>query len=137
MLGDQGLKQLVKDGTISFDMQLAEATVGTINLILKDSITQQPVENAKVYLKKAGTVMDEEYSDSQGVVEFNVGENVPYEVEVDAAEYLLAIETDITASESFYQIYLEPATANNTQVLKVEVLDNRQKPIENVRLVLI
>ncbi len=134
--GVLGIKELVKDGSVSFNAELSEATVGTIKAIVKDSSTSLPIENAAVYLKKNNATVDTAYTDSEGVVEFNVGENVEYCLEVDSGVYLIAIVNNVRASQSFNEIYLEAATAGNTQVLKVEVVDNRQKPIDGVRLVL-
>ncbi len=136
MEGATGVKALVKDASISFDVQLSEATVGTIKAIVKESSTSLPVENATVYLKKNNATVDTAYTDSDGVVEFDVGENVDYDLEVDSGAYLIAVVKNVRASTSFNEIYLEAATADNTQVLKVEVVDNRQRPIDGVRLVL-
>jgi len=136
MLGQQGIKELVKDASISFDVKLLEATVGKVKVILKDIETKQPVGNATVYLKKNGLVVDSEDSSVEGIVEFSVGENLEYSLEVDSPAHLIAVESNVRASESFNEIFLEPATSDNTQVLTVAVIDNRQKPIENVRLVL-
>ncbi len=136
MLGDQGLKELVKDATVSFDVKLNEATVGKIRVVLSESVSGQPVESATVYLKKEGAVLDTEYSSADGYLEFNVPETATYELEIDADGYLIAVEKNITPGETSHKVYLEPATADNTNALTVEVLDTRGKPIDNVRLVL-
>ena len=135
-LGAEGVKELVKDATIEFEVTMQESVAGSINVLLKDSLTQEPVGNAHVFLKKDGKIMNDEYSEPDGTVEFNVGENVSFELEVDAEGYLIAIEKPVTTGESTSTIYLEPASADNSQVLAVEVVDNRGKPIDNVRLVL-
>jgi hypothetical protein len=135
-LGAEGVKELVKDGMVSFEVKLQEAVAGKVKVMLKDSLTQEPVGNALVYLKKDGKKVSEEYTNSEGRAEFSVSENVEFDLEVDAEGYLIAIEKNVKTSESFNTVYLEPASADNSQLLSVEVVDSRGKPIDNVRLVL-
>ena len=135
-LGEEGVKELVKDGMVSFEVRMQAAVAGNVKVMLKDSLTQEPVGNALVFLKKGGKRVGEEYSGGEGTVEFSVSENVEFELEVDAEGYLIAVQKNVKAGESFNTIYLEPASADNSQVLVVEVVDNRGKPVDNVRLVL-
>lgn len=135
-LGEEGVKELAEDDLVSFEVKLEESVAGKVKVMVKDSSTQQPVENALVYLKKDGKVAGEETSGSEGTVEFDVSENTEFELEVDAGGYLIAVVKNVTAGETFSTVFLEPASADNTQVLSVEVVDSRQKPIEGVRLVL-
>ena len=136
MLGTAGVKELVKDAVVSFDVELQPATVGKVKVLAKDSVSRQPVDNAKVLLKKGGSAIDTGYTSAEGTVEFSVGENVEYSLEIDADAYIIAVVAKVFASESFNEVLLEPATADNTQVLDVEVVDSRQKPVEEARLVL-
>ncbi len=135
-LAEPDLKQLQQDGTISFNVVMQQASVGKVKVIVKDATDQQPVENAVVYLKKNSAVAATQYTDSAGIGEFDVAENVAYDLEVDAAGYLIATVSNVSASAAFNEVYLERATADNTQTLLVEVVDSRQKPIDSVRLVL-
>lgn len=136
MLGTIGVKELAKDAVISFDVELQNASVGKVKVLVKDSVSRQPVDNAKVLLKKGGTVMDTGYTGAQGTVEFSVGENVEYSLEIDADAYIIGIVPKALASESYYEVLIEPATADNTQVLDVGVVDSRSRPVEGARLVL-
>ncbi len=135
-LGTAGLKELQKDGTITFDAVLQLASVGKIKMVVKDAGSKEGVENAAIYLKKNNATIDTVYTDAGGAAEFNVTENVAYSLEVDAAGYLIATVSNVTSAATAKEIFLQAATADNTQTLIVEVVDSRQKPIDNVRLLL-
>ncbi len=130
------VKSLAKDGTVEFQVVLSETVAGTIKVLVKDSQTNQPVENAEVKLKKSGTVRDSQYTDSDGRVEFNVQDNVAFDLEINHPNYLIATLSNVTPKETFNEIFLEPATSSNSQTLVVEVKDSRGSPIDGVKLVL-
>jgi len=129
-------KELQKDQTIAFDAVMQPAAVGKIKVAVKDAVDSSAVGGAIVYLKKNGVTADTETTNSGGTVEFNAPENTAYDIEVDADGYLIAAVSNILPQAGTNEIFLERATADNTQTLEVEVLDNRQKPINGVRLVL-
>jgi hypothetical protein len=135
-LGTAGLKELKKDETITFDATLQLASVGKIKMVVKDASSKEGIENAAIYLKKNNATIDTVYTDAGGAAEFNVTENVAYSLEVDAAGYLIATVSNATSAATAKEIFLSAATADNTQTLIVEVTDSRQKPIDNVRLLL-
>ncbi|MCX6798862.1 MAG: carboxypeptidase regulatory-like domain-containing protein, partial [Candidatus Diapherotrites archaeon] len=130
------LKQLQKDATITFDVVMQAASAGKIKVTVKDSTSQQGVNNATVYLKKNNATLDNETTNASGYAEFNVPDSTAYSLEVDADGYLIATVTGVTASATSNTIYLERASADNTQTLEVNVLDSRQRPIDGVRVVL-
>ncbi|MBN2067189.1 MAG: hypothetical protein JW744_01850 [Candidatus Diapherotrites archaeon] len=130
------LKELRKDQIITFNVSLQEASAGTIRILAKDVESTDPVENATVYLKRDYATIDTAYTDSAGIAEFTVTESVEYGIQVDAAGYLIATVSGISASGTLREIYLSPATSDNTQTLVVEVVDSRGNAIDNVRLIL-
>jgi len=132
----EGSKSLYKDATLEFDVEMQETVAGTIKVRVLDALSRSAVANAEVKLKKNSTVMDVQYTDSDGEIVFNVQENTSYDIEVNDPGYLIATVSNVSTGTSFNEVLLEPATSGNSQALIVEARDSRGNPIDGVKLVL-
>lgn len=127
------VKSLAVDGQISFAVVLERRVVGSIKLLLRDKATLAPIENALVTLNKDSSTIFSKETGADGVIEFSVGEQVPYSVVVDKQGYLIESMSVSPRAES-YNIDLQAATTQNSQSLTVTVVDEVGKPVEDVRL---
>ncbi|MFH1255676.1 MAG: carboxypeptidase regulatory-like domain-containing protein [Candidatus Diapherotrites archaeon] len=133
------VKEIAKAGdSISFSIKLTKKTAGSIRLLVKDAATQQPVQNATITVSKGNTSLTPKQTDADGKAEFKVSENVEYDVRVDHANYLLyPSESDVKKfrpSSDYQQILLTQATAENSRAVIATVLDEKGRPVEDVRL---
>ena len=133
-----GLKQNViqnvsENGFTQFSLVMQDNVAGAIKLLVKDKLTDELVEGARVSLSKGETQITTKYSDTQGRVDFGVGEDVSYHLEIDKPGYLLA-NLDTRPGNDTHQILIEQATIENSQSLLVIIKDENGKPIENMRV---
>src|SRR3989344_61006 len=87
--GKTELKELQANATLPANITLFTKAIGKIMLLLKDSATGQPIGNARVKLIKDGAEMSSKESAIDGKVEFNVSENVLYDIAIDHPVYML------------------------------------------------
>src|SRR3989344_6513667 len=127
------VQELKNDKTITFDAILERKIIGSIKIVVKDSSTGEAVEGAIVNLKKSAAPVTSEETDSGGKVEFNVGEQANYEVEVDKQGYIIK-RISLQPSTNEVEVLISTATIENSQSLKVTVVDEEGKPVENVRI---
>lgn len=127
-------KDIAENATAEFDITLEKKVVGTIKIYVRDGATLAPVQNAKAALSKDGKQIKEEYTGEDGKITFYVGEQVPYDITIDKAGYLIENLGGIVPSESYREVLLTEATAENSNSLAVAVLDEKGRPVEDVRL---
>ncbi|MCR4334960.1 MAG: hypothetical protein NUV57_00295, partial [archaeon] len=129
-----GIVQDVKiDETTEFAVLLQDNVAGKIRVIVKDKETGDAVSNALVTLSKGETPITSKNTDSEGKTEFNVGEDIDYDLMIDKTGYLIE-SISLRPSADFKQIEIEAATLENSESLLVNVVDENGKPVENVRL---
>ncbi|HLC79057.1 MAG TPA: carboxypeptidase-like regulatory domain-containing protein [archaeon] len=130
----EGIRQQVRANEVtSFAIVMQKSVAGKIKLLLKDSKTSEPIGGAIVSLAKSGTQITTSNSLADGKVEFNVGEDVQYAITIDKPLYLIK---NITAkpSQDSLEVLLEQATIENSESLLVTVTDEKDLPVENVKL---
>ncbi len=126
--------QEVRSGEItSFAVVLTQSVAGKIKVQVSDKATNDAIEGTTLTLSKGQTEITSAYTDSTGKAEFNVGEDVEYAILIDKAGYLLK-QIKAHPSADTQLVSIEQATIENSQSLLVSVVDEREKPIENVRL---
>ena len=107
------IKEVLPKQGAAISVRLSRKAVGKIKLIFRDSQSQEPVANASVTLSKADKTIATQLSGANGAAEFSVGENVPYEILVDHAEYILFRKSGILPGERPLALRLEKAPAPN------------------------
>src|SRR3989338_8221648 len=132
--GRAEINELLPDAVLQKNIALFTKAVGKIMLLLKDASTNAPVSNATVKLIKDGTELASKPSAIDGKVEFNVAENVSYDIAIDHPAYMLKTLTNVQKSAAFVDVLLEPATKANANSLKVKVLDEFALPVEDVKV---
>jgi len=128
------IKEVPEGGTSTFYVVLERRNVGTVKILVKDSSSMLAVEDAIVTLSKGGSAIAPKKTGMDGKVEFDVGENVGYDVTVDHAEYLLEKKTAVFPSLDYREVLVTKATVENSQSLTVTVVDEKGKPVEGTRL---
>ena len=129
-------KSIIAKQATQFSVALQQAILGKIKVVLKDVASGAPVANAVVNLQRDNVVLNSTYSSAQGRAEFNVTENVSFDIVADHPEYLLAVLKNISHKETDNEILLKRATADIANKLFVKVVDPLGKPIENAQLLL-
>ncbi|MDD5148124.1 MAG: carboxypeptidase-like regulatory domain-containing protein [Candidatus ainarchaeum sp.] len=134
--GKNETKELLADQSITFTVEMGTVSTGTIKILVKDASAKSPVKNAVARLKKDGTTLDTQYTDDAGNAEFDAAVGVAYGLEIDHPNYMLAAVNNVTAKETVNEIFLEASTPGNSNTVYVTVVDARENPVENVKLVL-
>ncbi|MBI2530440.1 MAG: hypothetical protein HYW05_04840 [Candidatus Diapherotrites archaeon] len=132
--GRAEINELLPDAVLQKSIALFTKAVGKIMLLLKDASTNAPVSNATVKLIKDGTELAGRPSAIDGKVEFNVAENVLYDIVIDHPAYMLKTLTQVQKSAAFVDVLLAPATSANANSLKVKVVDEFALPVEDVKV---
>ncbi len=128
------VKEVPEGGTSTFYVTLERRNIGTVKILVKNQASMLAVEDAIVTLSKGGSAIAPKKTDMEGKVEFDVGENVGYDVTVDHAEYLLEKKTAVFPSLDYTEVLVTKATVENSQSLTVKVVDEKGKPVESTRL---
>ncbi|MEK6957384.1 MAG: carboxypeptidase-like regulatory domain-containing protein [archaeon] len=130
---EQMVQEIKANSLTTFSVVLSQGVVGKIRLLVKDKANGNAVQGATVKLSKGQTEITTSQTGADGKVEFSVGEEVEYRIYVDKAAYLIKTAS-LRPSVDFQQIEIEQATAENSQSLLVSIVDENNKPVENVRL---
>lgn len=131
-------KPLLPNQSISFDVVMKRSVAGTISLIVKDSATNEPVQNVNVRLKKSASepVLGTTKTGSDGKATINVSENVSYYIELDHPEYILKSLSNVKPSDQTIEVKLQKATETNSGSLSVSIVDSTGQPVDNVKATL-
>ncbi|MEM4710042.1 MAG: carboxypeptidase regulatory-like domain-containing protein, partial [Candidatus Diapherotrites archaeon] len=130
----EGVVQEVKaNSTTNFNLVMAQNVAGKIRLEVRDKATQEKIRNATVRLYKGNSQLTARETNEEGKVEFFLGEDVQYDLEIDKAGYLIK-KINTKPMSDIIIVEIEQATLENSQSLLVNVLDESGKPIENARL---
>ncbi len=132
--GRAEINELLPDVVLQKNIALFTKAVGKIMLLLKDSATNAPVSNAAVKLIKDGAEVASRPSAIDGKVEFNVAENVSYEIAIDHPAYMLKTLTKVQKSAAYVDVLLSSATSANANSLKVKVVDELGLPVEDAKV---
>lgn len=130
------IKEVRPDSDTDFRVSLDKRSVGKVKVEVVDKSTGEAVKAASVSLLKNGKLIRSEETGADGKAEFAVGENVSYQLNVDAPNYLLSSLDNVRPATEFVKVELELATAANSQGLLVSVLDENNKPVEDAKLIL-
>ena len=129
-------KSVIAEQTTQFNVTLQQAIVGKIKVIVKDTTSLAPIQNALVSLQRDNILLDSIYTSAEGRAEFNVTENIAFDVIVDHPEYLIAVLKNVLHKETENEVLLKRATADIANKLFVRVTDKLGKPVENAKLLL-
>lgn len=125
----------------SVQIVLSENTVkGKLRFKIIDSVSDQGLENATVTLKEQTSQLTVEIKqtgvDSDGYIEFDVSKDILYSVIAEAPGYELGKRQDLSISDTIVEVELDPCTPNTCGTLRVQVVDQDQKAIENATVAL-
>jgi len=116
---------------------LKEKIAGQIKVKIIDAATREAVEGAEVKLFKDGKELYTKNSGEDGIAVFNVSENVPYSLTVNHVDYLIPGPlSGIKPSDETREIEMTRADSTNSQRIEVQVLDEKEEPVENAKLFL-
>ncbi|MEW6295805.1 MAG: hypothetical protein AB1467_05970 [Candidatus Diapherotrites archaeon] len=116
---------------------LGEKVVGQIKVKIIDDSTKEAVNGAEVKLFKDGKELYTKNSGEDGIVVFNVSENVSYFLTVNHVDYLIPGPlAGIKPSDETREIELSRADSTNSQRIEVQVLDEKEEPVENAKVFL-
>ena len=127
------IQEVSKDRITNFTVVLKENVAGKIRLQIQDLKSTESIEGASVKLSKNETELATIQTDSEGKVEFNVGEDIEYNLLIDKHGYLIK-SVKLKPSTDYKISGIEEATIENSQSLLVKVVDETGQPVENVRL---
>ncbi len=120
---------------VYFDIELEEGVIGEIKIKVK-SEDSSLIENALVRLFKDDIEKDQQRTNEEGIVVFNVGEQIDYTVSVTHPDYLNSDVKTVSPSSSFYEFTLKEATPSNKRKIEVTVTDEKGEPVENTKVFL-
>ncbi len=127
-------KIVVRAGeTATVSLELANNVKGKISLKILDKASKKPIEGARVTLRYAAD--DSELktleSGADGIVAFNISDDVEYRVSVDKDGYVLEKVASARLSAATAEIFLEKCTEAKCGLLIVQVVDEDNIPIGN------
>lgn len=139
--GESGVITITTGEDESVQVVLEENTVkGKLRFKIIDSVSDAGLENATVTLKEQSSQVTVEIKqtgvDSDGYVEFDVSKDILYSVTAEAPGYELGKRQDLSISDAIVEVELDPCTPNTCGTLRVKVVDQDQKPIENATVAL-
>ena len=132
-LSEGAVQEVRASATAQFAVVLAQSVAGKIRLLVEDKATGDAVAGARVILSKGQTQISSTETGSDGRLEFPVGEDVEYNILVDKAGYLLN-GAKLRPSADYAIVEIEEATEENSESLLVTVVDEKDRPVENVRV---
>ncbi|MBT7241241.1 MAG: carboxypeptidase regulatory-like domain-containing protein [Candidatus Diapherotrites archaeon] len=130
------IKELTKNGQITFNATLEKSTNSAINITIKDTLGL-PISGAMVKLELATTLTSVETltTGMTGTANFNVAAGETYVISAEHPNYLVTGGESISAGESKV-ITLVEATQENSRTITVITKDPTNDPVNNVRITL-
>src|SRR3989338_8890051 len=141
--GNYGLRQseritVYAGQSATVNLELTSNVKGKIAFKIVDKATRQALAGARVTLRLAAD--DSEFKSletgADGVVVFNVSDDVDYRVTVEAAGYVLEKVASARISANTPEVALEKCSAQKCGLLSVQVLDEDGSPVDNASVAL-
>ncbi|MBS3057646.1 MAG: hypothetical protein J4415_03395, partial [Candidatus Diapherotrites archaeon] len=137
---ESGLISLSSDEAEYYDFNLSKNIAGFVQIQVLDKSTKSAVASAQVQLRKENDDIVEVLttaSDANGIVKFNVADStITYKAVIDHPDYLLGKIANIKAGSATYIAEIEKYTGANGGTLKVKVVNESGKNVQNARAAL-
>lgn len=137
---ESALLSLASDATVNYDFNLSKNIAGFVQIQVIDKSTKSAVASAQVQLRKENDDVVEVLTtsaDANGIVKFNVADStITYKAVIDHADYLIGKIANIKASSATYISEIEKFTGANGGTLKVKVVNESGKNVQNARVAL-
>ncbi len=137
---ESGLISLSSEETEYYDFNLSKNIAGFVQIQVLDKSTKSAVADAQVQLKKENDDIVEVLTvaaDANGIVKFNVADaTITYKAVIDHPDYLIGKIANITAGSATYIAEIEKYTGANGGTLKVKVVNEAGKNVQNARAAL-
>ncbi len=114
---------------------LGQGVIGQIKIKIK-SETGNLIEDALVRLFKDNSEINQQRSNTEGEIIFNVAEQIDYTVSVTHANYLNSDVKTVSPKNDFYSFSLKEATSSNKRKIEVNVVDEKNEAVENTKVFL-
>ncbi len=105
-------------------LELEERVIGKIKVKVLDEKTGKAVENAGVTFKKGTQQVFYQETNEQGIVEFNLHEDIGYTLIVNHEDYCIVRRENVRKSNDTLEIEIEKYTGQCGGVLLARVLDD-------------
>jgi len=132
--------QLQANQTKSVSLVLEESVKGNVMVKVIDKDTGIPVNAARVTLKLGDSTIAgpiDTNRDLNSIVSFPVTTDASYTIVVDQPDYLIKKISDAKYGNTLYEARLEKYVAGvNGGILKISVVDQDSKPVQNARVAL-
>lgn len=130
----------------TFSVEVGKTTDANIQMNPSSSVTLvvqvtnlegQPISNAQVELKKDNVRQGfAQTTDGSGRVELFASNGITYDIQVDHADYFIAVKKGINATNSPIAVQLTPTGPDNQTLLQVTVQDEMNQPISGAIVVI-
>ncbi|HNV01349.1 MAG TPA: carboxypeptidase-like regulatory domain-containing protein [archaeon] len=131
-------KEVTTGNTTEFTVSLTKTASKKIVVTVRDVDTALVIKGAEVGLNliSNSTRVETKITGLTGQVTFDIAENEAYNISADHPEYIVGTTKTVTSEQTEISIDLVKANSENSQSIKVNVIDNDGKIIENARVVL-
>lgn len=119
----------ITTGINTKSLEIKQDVVGFIKVKVKND-SGLYLEGVSVKLSKGSSTIDIKTTDSTGVVEFGVKENVTYVLSFDKEGYFVYTNRNATVSESTTEVTLRSMTEETKTSLLISVTDTELNPLE-------
>ena len=132
------VKELKQGETIEFTINLETISAKKIAITVTDVDTGLAIKGAEVGLNLVsnGNRVETKTTGATGQVVFEVQENEIYNISVDHPEYVLGTTKNVSSTNTDIAISLVKASPENSQSIKVNVVDSEGKIIDNAKVTL-
>ncbi|QQR93108.1 MAG: carboxypeptidase regulatory-like domain-containing protein [Candidatus Iainarchaeum archaeon] len=120
----------------AISLVLEQAAVGEVRLQVVDESNLAPIANATVIISRGTQTLPAKRTDETGKVSIPVSSGAGLSASIDHPNYLIAVVPVTVSTAGFSTISLTRATAENSQVLTVQIKDELNNPVEGAQVAL-
>lgn len=118
----------ITTGINNKELKIKQDVIGFIKVKVKD-VSGIYLSGVSAKLSKGSSLIDTRTTDSTGLVEFGLKENVTYNLVLDKDGYLLSNQ-NLTISETIKEVTLRKMDETTTSSVLISVSDNELNPLE-------
>ncbi len=118
-------------GTVRTELELEERVIGSIKVRVIDERTNRPVKNAGVTFKKGNQQVFYKETPQNGVVEFNIHEDIGYILIVNHEDYCIQRLENVRKSNEIIEVKIKKYTGDCGGILLARVIDETGRGIEH------
>lgn len=120
----------------SLTLVMEQAAVGEVRLQIVDESNLAPIANATVIVSRGTQTLPSKRTDETGKVSIPVSSGAGLSASIDHPNYLISVVPVTVSTAGFSTIALTRATAENSQVLTVQIKDELNNPVEGAQVAL-